>query len=1019
MMGEAPRVFISYSHDSKEHMNRVLELSNDLRKHGIDSHLDQYEVSPPEGWPKWMDRRMNETHFVLVVCTERYFARVRDAEEEGKGLGVRWESTLAYQDIYDAGSENVKFIPVLFDRADSRFIPRPLRGATRYCLDTEDGYWELYRRLTNQPRALKPDIGDIVTLPAMSCRDRVTDFPPPPVTGPVPPRVFLAKLPATGHELFGRETELRILDDAWADPHTRVLSLVAWGGVGKTTLVNHWLNRMGHDGFRGARSVYGCSFYSRGTREDRHASADEFLVHALDWFGDTAMANSKRPPWDKGVRLAELVRRQRTLLILDGLEPLQHPPGPMQGRLKDQGLQALLKELSAFNPGLCVVTTREEVGDIENAVGFSVKRLLLGSLPVEAGMELLRKLGVTGTDAELRKAVDDFSGHPLALSLLGTYLATVYKGDIRKRDLVQPLTVEEEQGGHARRVMESYEEWLRGKPELDILYLMGLFDRPTPGGAVRKLRAEPAIEGLTGGLQNLAEARWQYAVGHLRQLRLLRERDEDDPDKLDCHPLIREHFREKLRANNPEGWRKAHRRLYEYYKQLPKKHPDTLDEMEPLFAAVLHGCMAGRHEEVLSKVYLTRIHRGDRHYITRTLGAISADLAALGSFFETRWTRLVAPLSDKSRARILNHTGYDLRALGRLSEAAQCLEAALRIARKRNSRHRAGILAGHLARLHFLLGDLVQSEDYGRMGRDYIFRTKKRSDQSINLFTLADTLHQAGRPNEAKELFEQADRIQQEIEADGKSHESPRGFRYDCFLLERGHYKRVLKRARRRLRIVLPTHRLVRIAAERMMIGMALTLKNIKDGTGAFEDAADELDLAVAGMQKAGRQDDITSSLLARSQLYRVTNEFPKAWRDLGEACEIVTRCAMGLYLVNCCLEYAHLCLAQASASGTQFIVPAGRHERVAASSEEILSEAERHLEEAAGRVEKMGYHRRDAEVLLIRAELEFMEGNKAQAKTTLAAAKDRIKEMGCHRWDTEVRRLQRKFGQSGNSSQG
>jgi len=49
--------FISYSHDSPEHADRVLELSNQLRSDGIDSTIDQYEASPAEGWPNgWTDR---------------------------------------------------------------------------------------------------------------------------------------------------------------------------------------------------------------------------------------------------------------------------------------------------------------------------------------------------------------------------------------------------------------------------------------------------------------------------------------------------------------------------------------------------------------------------------------------------------------------------------------------------------------------------------------------------------------------------------------------------------------------------------------------------------------------------------------------------------------------------------------------------------------------------------------------------------------------------------------------------
>ena len=54
----APRVFISYSHDSIEHQDRVLEFTHRLRVGGIDASLDQYEMLPPEGWPAWCEKEI-------------------------------------------------------------------------------------------------------------------------------------------------------------------------------------------------------------------------------------------------------------------------------------------------------------------------------------------------------------------------------------------------------------------------------------------------------------------------------------------------------------------------------------------------------------------------------------------------------------------------------------------------------------------------------------------------------------------------------------------------------------------------------------------------------------------------------------------------------------------------------------------------------------------------------------------------------------------------------------------------
>jgi len=78
--------FISYSHDSDEHCARVLAFSERLRKDGIETLLDQYvNVSPQEGWPRWMLNQLDAANFVLVVCTETYYRRFRGHEEPGKG----------------------------------------------------------------------------------------------------------------------------------------------------------------------------------------------------------------------------------------------------------------------------------------------------------------------------------------------------------------------------------------------------------------------------------------------------------------------------------------------------------------------------------------------------------------------------------------------------------------------------------------------------------------------------------------------------------------------------------------------------------------------------------------------------------------------------------------------------------------------------------------------------------------------------------------------------------------------
>jgi predicted ATPase len=441
-------------------------------------------------------------------------------------------------------------------------------------------------------------------------------------------------LPVTGSDIFGREEDIAFLDDAWANNEVNVVTVVAWAGVGKSTLINHWLRRMAACKYRSAELVFGWSFYRQGTSGGT-SSADEFLDAALTWFGDPDPRLGKA--WEKGERLAKLAAHRRTLLVLDGLEPLQNPPGPQEGRLREPSLQALLRELAAFNKGLCVITTRTPVADIADHEQTSALRRDLEQLSRDAGAKLLRALGVKGDEAELRSASDEFSGHCLALTLLGSYLTDAYNGDIRHRKEVSGhLARDVRQGVHARKVMESYQTWFGEAPELSVLRMLGLFDRRADERVLEALLKAPPIRGLTESLTELRSTEWRTILARLRRARLLAGEDPHSPGQLDTHPLVREYFGEQLRNQQAEAWKECNRRLYHYYRTLAPPLPNSFREMEPLFSAVICGCNAGLFREALHEVYIPRIQRGNASFAANVLGARGALLSALAHFFEQK-----------------------------------------------------------------------------------------------------------------------------------------------------------------------------------------------------------------------------------------------------------------------------------------------------------------------------------------------------------------------------------------------
>jgi serine/threonine protein kinase/tetratricopeptide (TPR) repeat protein len=493
------------------------------------------------------------------------------------------------------------------------------------------------------------------------------EVPGKPQNGSGPEKVSVARLPVTGREVFGREEDIAFLNDVWINRQVNVVTIVAWAGVGKSTLVNHWLRQMAAEKYRSAQLVFGWSFYRQGTSEGS-SSADEFLDAALLWFGDPDPRIGTA--WEKGERLAKLIAHRRTLLILDGLEPLQNPPGPNEGRLREPCLQALLRELAAFNSGLCVITTRLPVGDVGDSEGGSAPRRNLEQLSSESGARLLRALGVEGPEADLRRASDEFSGHCLALTLLGSYLTDAFNGDIRCRDEVSNrLSYDVRQGAHARKVMASYEAWFREGPELAVLHLLGLFDRPAEEKAIETLLKAPAIPGLTESLTGLSSTEWRTILARLRRSRLLAGEDPYHRGQLDAHPLVREYFGEKLQRQRREAWKECNRRLYLYYRALAPPKPDSFREMEPLFLAVVCGCNAGLYRDALHEVYLDQIQRGNASFAANVLGARGVLLSVLTHFFEPgRWGSPVhtdlagQSLTEEDQLYILTQAGMYLMA---------------------------------------------------------------------------------------------------------------------------------------------------------------------------------------------------------------------------------------------------------------------------------------------------------------------------------------------------------------------
>jgi len=186
--------------------------------------------------------------------------------------------------------------------------------------------------------------------------------------------------------------------------------------------------------------------------------------------------------------------------------------------------------------------------------------------------------------------------------------------------------------------MESYQTWFGEGPELSVLRMLGLFDRPADEKALGALLKSPAIPTLTESLTDLRPTEWRTILARLRRARLLTGEDPHNPGRLDTHPLVREYFGEQLRNRLTEAWKECNRRLFAHYRAIAPALPDNPKDMEPLFLSVKYGCNAGLFRDALHEVYLARIQRGNVSFAAKVLGARAALLSVLAHFFEhERW----------------------------------------------------------------------------------------------------------------------------------------------------------------------------------------------------------------------------------------------------------------------------------------------------------------------------------------------------------------------------------------------
>lgn len=430
---------------------------------------------------------------------------------------------------------------------------------------------------------------------------------PPPAPEPLrDARINIAHLPRCGMRIIGRSSQIAQLNDALYEKKRSLIALVAPAGIGKSALVEGWLESL-HPHYGAASKIFGWSFYSQG-EESPQTRSIFFFNQILPWLGhEGALPNSDE---ERATALAKRLQSVRTLLILDGIEPLQHnPASPDPDRVGDPALHQLLCILGhEGQPGLTLLTSRKPLlGMTGHYLEIPLERL-----SNHDGVELLTSLSVSG--ANLATVVETVHGHALTLNLLGRWLQTRHQGRIEaafeQTDLLAPAPADQP-GLFVQRILHLYDTllWPEKSPERSFMRFLGLFDRPMESAPFQALQ-----ENLPTPLQALSRLEFNRLIESLQQAGLLLP-SPPDATRWDAHPLIREYFGQTWQEQQPEEFRQANAILLQYFQSVPTKHqPDTLKEMEPLLRAVHHGCRAFQYQNV-QEILHNRINHEKTHLV--------------------------------------------------------------------------------------------------------------------------------------------------------------------------------------------------------------------------------------------------------------------------------------------------------------------------------------------------------------------------------------------------------------------
>ena len=678
----------------------------------------------------------------------------------------------------------------------------------------------------------------------------------------------------------GRKEMLETITDWYKNPEVRIGALIGWGGVGKSAIVRKWYDNLESNNIK-PDGIFWWGFY-------RNAYLEQFLNALLRYVSQGQIEpETIKSTWEKTERIKEYIHQGTYLIILDGLEQMQKSAsGDEFGKMIHRECTELLHYLADVPKagGLCLITTRYRLKDLNEWYERSYRKQPLIDLSIPDSLLMLRRRGVEGSEEEMTEFINRYKGHALSLTSLAGYLNRYYDGDIKQAPEVEFVLGDRERFKDVNKLLRKYVEKM-SESERIFLNIFSLFRKDvTENDFAIVFRHKIEDTKFNDVLVNMNKLDFKDVIDGLVDWRLI---SYDETKKTyTTHPLIKGYFESTL---DEKIKKLCHKHIYQYFGLYAPEWPETLDEMQPLFEQVYHGCAAELYDEVFDDVYVKRIRRMNEHFITHKLGAWETDLSLVRTFFQEGDLSQMPLVSKKIvQSKLLNEAGVILVCTGRPKEAEEPVLTSVQINIEAKDWKNASAGYQNLADLQFRVGELESGLESAKGALDTA--EKAKFDQYIvgSKAYIAWILHLQGKNEEAGNWFRQADELEGKIS--GNRLYSLVGVNYADFFLSMKRIDEAFERTKQNLEIGKSQNWPAVISSCHRCLGAIERLK------GNHKEAENHLQNALELARKVGMPFLEIEALHESCRLHLDMGRYEDTISDAKEVLKICDRTGFKLY---------------------------------------------------------------------------------------------------------------------------